>query len=437
MVLIVLSSGRGELTFQTRATKNFRAVPIFNSLQYDNRFTKEALNAAGFNRSPNLAAVCSPSSCCEVSGHTTVLRLQVSNVTLMGSIGCYRMVRQNDLLNLRKMRVWRRKGKRTPRGWFSTGFRGRAGADCERALCGPRASLREKSRRSDQLTQAYPCDGPLEAHRKPLRQRRQPFQQQPQHGALPELAGQRAITWKYYVTSGTAPDSGDGAVVGQHSSEPQAPHTYTLWNPLPAFPAVVNNPTQWSQLVDSSEFYTDAANGNLPQVSWVVPSDAVSEHPPSSMLDGMSYVTGLINAVMQSPEWSSTAIFLAWDDWGGIYDHVPPPVVDEFGYGLRVPGMIISPYSRQGFIDHQTYSFDSWLRMIELRFGTMPLTARDTEAADMMDAFDFNQSPRPPMVLPTTEPYPSWPPTRQQQVYPSPVLASVANGTGGYSLRLA
>src|SRR4029079_14741643 len=108
-----------------------------------------------------------------------------------------------------------------------------------------------------------------------------------------------------------------------------------------------------------------AAHGTLPAVSWVVPSGEVSEHPPSPIHKGVAFVTGLVNAVMRSKDWDSTAIFLAWDDWGGLYDHVKPPVVDENGYGLRVPGIVITPYARRGYNDHQILSSDAYLKFIE------------------------------------------------------------------------
>ena len=114
--------------------------------------------------------------------------------------------------------------------------------------------------------------------------------------------------------------------------------------------------------MDTAQFYKDARDGNLPQVSWVIPSSNVSEHPPAGVREGMAYVTGLVNAVMEGPDWDTTAIFLSWDDWGGFYDHVAPPKVDEYGYGIRVPGIVISPYAKQGYIDHNTYSFESWLK---------------------------------------------------------------------------
>jgi phospholipase C len=184
------------------------------------------------------------------------------------------------------------------------------------------------------------------------------------------------------------------------------PDKYTYWNPLPAFPLVQNDPTQRNYLVDTAEFYEDAAAGTLPQVCWVTPyfGSALSEHPAfrGGCRLGMAYVTGLVNTVMQSPNWNSSAVFIAWDDWGGYYDHVPPPVVDQYGYGIRVPGLVISPYAKQGFVDHRTYSFESWLKIVEERFGVKSMTDRDRNALDMMDSFDFNQAPRAPYPLPAT-----------------------------------
>lgn len=115
---------------------------------------------------------------------------------------------------------------------------------------------------------------------------------------------------------------------------------------------------------------------------------------------------------MQGPDWDSTAIFISWDDWGGFYDHVPPPQIDQYGLGIRVPGLVISPYARQSYIDHKTYSFESWLKIVEERFGVSPMTARDTYAADMIDSFDFTQQPRAPIILS---------PARTGSAYPQPL----------------
>ena len=141
----------------------------------------------------------------------------------------------------------------------------------------------------------------------------------------------------------------------------------------------------------------------------------MSEHPPGLVSAGQTYVTGLINAIMQSPDWDSTAIFLTWDDWGGFYDHVQPPRVDQNGYGLRVPGLLISPYARSGFIDHQTLSFDAYVKFIEDDFlGGQRLDPRTDgrpdprpdvredapELGDLVSDFDFSQAPLAPVLLP-------------------------------------
>ncbi len=226
---------------------------------------------------------------------------------------------------------------------------------------------------------------------------------------ITELLTSGKIDWKYYVTSGKLPDTEDAHVVGSQSAEEQNPDKYTFWNPLPAFPAVWNNPDQRSRLQGTSRFYKDASSGQLPQVSWIIPSGAVSEHPPGGVQEGMAYVTGLINTIMQGPDWDSTAIFVSWDDWGGFYDHVPPPHIDQYGLGIRVPGLVISPYAKQNYIDHNTYSFESWLKIVEERFNIQSMTARDTNAADMIAAFDFTQQPRSPIILQSTRtgsPYP-------------------------------
>ncbi len=166
---------------------------------------------------------------------------------------------------------------------------------------------------------------------------------------------------------------------------------------------------------DVANFYTAARQARLPAVSWVIPSGAVSEHPPALVSAGQSYVTGVVNAVMRSPEWDSTAVFLSWDDWGGFYDHVAPPAVDREGYGLRVPGLVISPYAKKGYVDHQTLSFDAYLKFIEDDFlGARRLDPKTDGRPDprpnvrenvrtlgnLTNDFDFSQSPRAPLLLP-------------------------------------
>lgn len=231
------------------------------------------------------------------------------------------------------------------------------------------------------------------------------------------------------MNRGPTPGAADG-LDGTNTDADET--TYTFWNPLPAFLLAANDPSQMNRLTNAAQFLTDAQNGTLPQVSWVVPNLQQSEHPPSAINDGMNYVTTLINAVMQGPQWNSTAIFIAWDDWGGFYDHVPPPALDQYGLGIRVGGLVISPYARQGYVDHKTYSFESWLRLIEERFAVNALTSRDANANDMYDAFDFTQQPRAPIILnPSGSPYPP----QLQQIQTNPGTLAVVNAAyGTYSI---
>ncbi|HUI05084.1 MAG TPA: alkaline phosphatase family protein [Acidimicrobiales bacterium] len=230
---------------------------------------------------------------------------------------------------------------------------------------------------------------------------------------LSYLLYRHRVSWGYYVVSGTEPDCENDAAetcapVGQRASTPG------IWNPLPWFDTVQND-HQLGNIQDVSKFYAAAKAGSLLAVTWVVPSGEVSEHPPAPVSFGQSYVTSLVNAVMRSPDWDSSAIFLAWDDWGGFYDHVVPPSVDENGYGLRVPGIVISPYAKKGYVDHQQLSFDAYDKFIEDDFlGGQRIDPRTDGRPDprpdvredekilgnLENDFDFSQSPRRAMVLP-------------------------------------
>jgi phospholipase C len=221
------------------------------------------------------------------------------------------------------------------------------------------------------------------------------------------------VSWAYYVFKGTEPDCENDAAT---SCAPvaQGPHTHGIWNPLPDF-TDVRQDHQLGNVQSLSNFFAATKHGSLPAVSWIIPNGTVSEHPKNLVSAGQTYVTGLINAIMRSPDWSSTAIFLSWDDWGGFYDHVVPPRVDRFGLGMRVPGLVISPYARRGAVDNQILSHDSYVRFIEDDFlgGQRLEPATDgrpdprssvREASPVLGsvagAFDFNQRPRPPEILP-------------------------------------
>jgi phospholipase C len=219
------------------------------------------------------------------------------------------------------------------------------------------------------------------------------------------------VSWKYYVANGTGPacaGSGTTCIARPERGTP------THWNPLPFFSDVRQNNQQGNtQTLD--HFYADVKAGHLPAVCWIVPNAVNSEHPAARLSVGQTYVTHLINNIMKSPTWSSTAIFLVWDDWGGFYDHMVPPKVDQNGYGLRVPGLVISPYAKKGYIDHQILSFDAYLKFIEDDFlggqrldpqtdgrpDPRPNVREDQKIlGDLTKDFDFNQKPRAPLLLP-------------------------------------
>jgi phospholipase C len=181
------------------------------------------------------------------------------------------------------------------------------------------------------------------------------------------------ISWKYYAPS-----------FGQLGYG---------WSALDAIKHIRNGPLWSTNVVSDTQFALDAQNGNLPAVSWLVTKNPESDHPPASACDGENWTVQQINAIMQSPDWGSTAIFLTWDDFGGFYDHVPPPAVDAYGLGPRVPLIIISPYAKQSFISHTQYEFSSFLAFLEARFGLTALSSRDASANSMTDSFDFNQTP--------------------------------------------
>lgn len=220
------------------------------------------------------------------------------------------------------------------------------------------------------------------------------------------------VSWSYYVFKGSSPDCDDG--VGTCTPKEFRNRTEGWWNPLPYFDTVKDD-GQLSNIKPMEDFYKQAHDGTLPAVSWVSPSQKVSEHPPALVSVGQTYVTSLINAVMQGPDWKDCVIFLAWDDWGGFYDHLVPPVADINGYGIRVPAMVISPYAKSHYIDHQVLSFDAYLKFIEDDFlggarldpktdgrpDPRPTVREDSPIlGDITHDFDFDQKPLPPLVLP-------------------------------------
>jgi phospholipase C len=268
-----------------------------------------------------------------------------------------------------------------------------------------------------------------------------PLIAQEQHFAWTDLTYElhrAGVSWGYFLSNGTEPDCEDPseATCRQQLLGPKTPG---IWNPLPDF-QTVHDDGQVGNVQSVTNFYRDASAGSLPAVSWVIPNARFSEHPPGLVSDGQAWVTSLIDSVMRGPDWNTTAIIVAWDDWGGFYDHVPPPVIDENGYGPRVPALLISPWARPGYIDHQTMSFDAFSRLIEdvflsgrrldPRTDGRPDPRPDVRennpmAGDLLRAFDFNQQPRPPLVLPVLKPV-------NPNIGPSPVIPNFVMKPSSY-----
>jgi phospholipase C len=198
-----------------------------------------------------------------------------------------------------------------------------------------------------------------------------------------DLLQNAGIPWAYYAAPPTP--------------WADSPHSGYIWSAFSAIRHIRDDPTEWKQHVFPVQQVTqDIAADRLPPVTWITPEFAVSEHPEYNFCAGENWTTRVVDAIMRSPMWKDTAIFITWDDWGGFYDHVAPPQVDKFGLGIRVPFLVISPYAKEGLVDHHRGDFSSVLRFIEDNWGLPQLTRRDREATDLSYDFDFSQEPRPP-----------------------------------------
>jgi phospholipase C len=204
-------------------------------------------------------------------------------------------------------------------------------------------------------------------------------------------------SWRFYVKNY------DPTITFHNQGVESTKASELAWVPPLTMPAFVDDPTRFAKIGDLSTLFNDLPTANVPDVSYIV-QGGTSEHPPGQIVNGQDSVVAIITSIMRSPVWDSSAIFVSWDDWGGWYDHVPPPMVDGDGYGFRVPLLVISPYARSGYIFHQNADFTSILKFIERLYGLRQLTSRDEQANALLEAFDFTQAPRvpsppPPLVV--------------------------------------
>lgn len=221
-----------------------------------------------------------------------------------------------------------------------------------------------------------------------------PFPCFTQFRTLADTLDAARVTWRYY-----APEVNGGNLGGQ------------VWTEFDAIRSVRYG-LDWQRNIVSppTRVLADAANGRLPSVAWVIPDAQDSDHPGFGSDSGPSWVASVVNAIGKSSAWSSTAIVILWDDWGGFYDNVPPPQLDFRGLGIRVPAIVVSPFARPHYVSHTQYEFGSIVRFVEWvfgmpRLGTPAAGYTDARAKNLTDCFDFRQRPR--AFIPIATKYPA------------------------------
>jgi phospholipase C len=221
---------------------------------------------------------------------------------------------------------------------------------------------------------------------------------------VPEQLDEIGVSWAFYSASPGQPGYFWNALNGVGNVF----HT-DLWRPSDTIRAV-------------DRLVKDIDADRLPAVTWATPRFELSDHPPESTCYAHDWLTGVVNALMRSPAWEHTALFVTWDEWGGFYDHVVPPAVDHLGLGFRVPMLVISPYAKKGYVDDAEGEFSTPLKFIEDNWGLPYLTPRIERTHNFEHVFDFTRKPRAPKILepigscygtPWEYPgddYPGWPP---------------------------
>jgi phospholipase C len=204
-----------------------------------------------------------------------------------------------------------------------------------------------------------------------------------EHATLTDLLNTAKLSWRYYTPSPNSIWTGPNAI--EHMCGPNAPPPYATecigsdW---------VNN-----VVLSNTQLLTDITANQLAAVSWVMPTGLASDHALGNDGSGPSWVAAVVNAIGTSQYWGNTAIFITWDDWGGWYDHVAPPVINSYEYGFRVPLIVVSAYAKAGYISHRTHDFGSILKFTEENFNLPSLGYADKDADDLTDCFDFLQAP--------------------------------------------
>jgi phospholipase C len=202
---------------------------------------------------------------------------------------------------------------------------------------------------------------------------------------------EKKVSWKFYVQNYDPQITFRTPGTGDRASQ-------ILWAPLLAYARYLDNPRLHEKIVDLDEYFKDLQRGTLPSVAYIVPSGA-SEHPPGRIQSGQRFVRGLVNGLQRSPYWNSSAFMWTYDDWGGFYDHVRPPQVDRYGFGFRVPTLLVSSYAKRGHVDSTTLDFTSILKFIVHNWGLRSLSPRERKANNLLTAFDFERGPREPVFL--------------------------------------
>jgi len=201
-----------------------------------------------------------------------------------------------------------------------------------------------------------------------------------EHATIMDLLDERMISWRYYT-----------------------PSEGSIWTGPNAIAHLRNGPAWSNVLIPETRVLEDLAKGELAQVTWIMPSGQWSDHARINDGSGPDWVGSIVNAIGNSPFWNDTVILIAWDDWGGWFDHVPPPsIYNQYEYGFRVPMIVVSPYAKPGYVSHVTHDFGSLLKFIEVTFDLPTLGYADLRSDDLMDCFDFSQAPLPYETVATT-----------------------------------